>query len=121
MRYAFPIASHIDAYLAAIAGRDEFIVKRDPEHGLLTINYLYTQTDTFPDPLCCADPQAARIAALLRDCRGIEFDIDSGDVVTKKYNKFFNVNQTAESQMHAIGWSEPHRILVKLDGSMMTP
>jgi tRNA splicing ligase len=99
MHYQFPKVSHIDPFLKAIDGSDEFIVKRDS----------------------VSDSQEAYNAALRRECRGIEFDIETGDLVTRKYAKFFNVNQTPETQMHAIDWSQPHWILEKLDGSMITP
>lgn len=121
MPYAFPVASHIDAYLAAIADAPEFIVKRDAVNGLLTINYLFVTATTFPDPLACSEPAAARNAALRRDCRGIEFAIETGDVVTKKYHKFFSANELPESQVHRIDWTKPHHILDKLDGSLLTP
>ncbi len=120
MKYQFQSASHIDDYLKAIAGSDEFIVKTDNKNGLLVINYLFTTPITFPDP-AGLEGEAHRLAVLRRDCRGLKFDLETGDVVAKPYHKFFNVNQVAETQVGVIDWSRPHVILEKLDGSMITP
>jgi RNA ligase len=119
MKYRFQSASNIQDYLEAIAGSDEFIIKRNEAEGIIVINYVFTTSTTFPDPMLLTG-EAQRLAVLRRDCRGIKFDLETGDVVTKPYHKFFNVNQLPETQSHVIDWSHPHVILEKLDGSMVT-
>jgi len=121
MRYAFPQATHIDAYLKAIEGYEEFMVKRDPKSGILVLNYLYAAERTFTDPNSYADPQEALNAALRRECRGIEFDLETGDLVTRKLHKFHNVGEKPEYASHRLPWGEQHWVLDKLDGSMITP
>lgn len=121
MRYTFPQATHIDAYLAAIEGYDEFVAKRDPDSGLIILNYVFAQQRTFEDPLSFEDPQAQLNAALRRECRGIEFDMETGDLVTRKFAKFFNIGEKPETSSHIVPWDQQHWVLEKLDGSMITP
>jgi len=90
MRYPFPHASNISDYLPAIAGRDEFIIKRDEKSGIAIINYVFATDTSFPDPMSFDDPAERRLAALRRDCRGIKFDLETGAIVSRPYNKFFN-------------------------------
>lgn len=120
MHYEFQAASNIDAYLKAIDGANEFIVKRDAVNGIIIINYVFSCPTTFPDP-CALTGKDHRMAVLRRDCRGLKFDLETGDVVAKPYHKFFNVNQLPETQIGAIDWQQPHVILEKLDGSMVHP
>lgn len=48
MRYQFPNASHIDAYLAAVAGADEFFVKTDADTGIINDQLRVCNTDDVP-------------------------------------------------------------------------
>lgn len=112
MNYLFPEITHIDQVRAAIAahGHDEFIeAERD---GLRIFNYLVNKPDTFPS----ADTE---MGAILRECRGITFGLD-GTVVARKFHKFFNLNERSETEFRHIDWTQPHVILEKLDGSMIT-
>lgn len=91
------------------AERDEFVI----------FNYVLGFDGTFPD--LTGDPVQDREAAIIRECRGITFDKATGEVVARKFHKFFNVNQREETAQHAIDWSQPHTVLSKADGSMITP
>lgn len=82
-------------------------------------NYVVAFDGSFPD--FTGDPVRDREVAIIRECRGITFDAETGEVVARKFHKFFNVGQREESQPHAIDWSQPHVILSKADGSMITP
>lgn len=138
MRYQFPVITHLDDVRAAIEGRDEFIIaKRD--WGFV-VNYMVSMTDTFPPvsddeywcPGCkmpmsetegCGSqrcPEAVNLAAIRRECRGILFYPD-GRLMMRRLHKFFNVNERDETQQHLVDLSQPHVILEKLDGSMITP
>lgn len=119
MHYEFERAEHIDDYLKAIKGADEFFVKEDPENGIAIINYMFNTPLTFPDTRGL-EGEELRNAILRRDCRGIKFDLESGDIVTKPLHKFFNVAERPETQINEIDWEQPHHILEKLDGSMIT-
>ena len=120
MHYAFPVIRTIDDVLPAIAGADEFIVKRAPDSGLQIVNYLFASATTFPDPLEAEDAELARLAAIRRECRGITFDLETGEIVTRKLGKFFNFLEKPETQLDRIDFSRPHVILEKLDGSLIT-
>lgn len=119
MDYAFPLIPDARDVLAAVEGRDEFIVgERD---GFFFIDYAVALTDSFPDPKedGISTSEAVR-RMLVRECRGIKFD-DHGNIIGRPYHKFFNVNERNETQHHAIDWSQPFYILDKLDGSMIHP
>jgi RNA ligase len=49
------------------------------------------------------------------------FDSETGELINRRYHKFFNVNERDETSIGKIDWSKPHVILEKLDGSMVSP
>lgn len=114
MFYEFPHINDLSEVLEAVKGRDEFVVKRDEANRLVIVNYAVNFEDTFP-------PVTDRRTALLRECRGITFDMDSGRVIARKFHKFFNLNERAETLVERVDFTQPHRILDKLDGSMLSP
>ena len=114
MRYEFPHINNISEVLQAIEGREEFVVKHDEAGGYRVVNYLVNFEDTFP-------PVTDRRTALLRECRGITFCANTGVVLARKYHKFFNLGERPETLPENIDFTQPHVILEKLDGSMLTP
>ena len=106
MNYEFPTITNISDVLPAIEGRDEFVVA--VKEGYTVINYNVMMADTFDCPI-------------RRECRGIIFDTESGDILRRPFHKFFNVNEREETQDHVVDLSQDHRILEKLDGSMIAP
>ena len=110
MNYQFPVIEHIDQVRAAIADYPEFIIAE--RESLLIANYNVNLENTFGDT---ADPQAQ----IRRECRGLKFDRDSGVIVARPYHKFFNVNERPETAVAELDLGQPHRILEKLDGSMI--
>ena len=115
----FPIIRNADQVLAAIAGNHAFIVKRDEENDLLIVNYVLNTPDTFPP--FGDDPVENERLALLRECRGITFRLSTGELLSRKFHKFFNMGERDETTVNAMDWTREHRILEKLDGSMITP
>ena len=111
MDYQFPHITCLDDVLPAIEGRDEFIVAHR-EWGIV-VNYMVSMADTFPAVNDVND-------AIRRECRGILFYPD-GRIMSRRLHKFFNVNERDETAAHKIDLSQPHVILEKLDGSMITP
>ena len=111
MRYQFPTITHLDQVRPAIAGCDEFIIA-ERDWGYV-VNYMVAMSDTFPFVFTEED-------AIRRECRGLLFYKD-GSIMARRLHKFFNVNERDETQFHAVKWSQPHVILEKLDGSMITP
>lgn len=111
MRYSFPKIEHLDDVRPAIEGRDEFVVaQRDWGY---VVNYMVSMADTFP-------PVEGKLDAIRRECRGMLFYPD-GRIMARRLHKFFNVNERDETQHHLIDLGQPHVILEKLDGSMITP
>lgn len=106
MNYEFPTITNISDVLPAIEGRDEFVVA--VKEGYTVINYNVMMADTFDCPI-------------RRELRGIIFDNESGDILRRPFHKFFNVNEREETQDHVVDLSQDHRILEKLDGSMIAP
>jgi len=118
----FPVIDHLDEVLAAIDGREQFLVHRNHELGFVSVLYRYVMADTFPDPAEQGiEPRESRRRALLRECRGTTFDGRTGKVIARKFHKFFNIGERQETQPHLIDWTRPHVRLVKADGSLMTP
>lgn len=58
---------------------------------------------------------------LLKECRGLIFNAETGELLSRPYHKFFNVNENDWTQFEDLPWHEPHVILEKLDGSMIRP
>ena len=111
MNYDFPTITHIDKVLRVIEGRKEFIVAEKDHYRI--INYVISGENTFPDITSQND-------AILRECRGLVFDLD-GNIIARRFHKFFNVFERGETHSSRIDISKPHVILEKLDGSMITP
>ena len=113
MNYEFPVIRHISDILPHIEGRDEFIVAE--REGYTVINYVVAMADTFnmtgPDDLG---------GAMRRECRGLIFDRD-GNLMSRPFHKFFNINERDETQAHVVDMSQPHVIMEKMDGSMIRP
>ncbi len=82
-------------------------------------NYLLNFEGVFPD--FTGDPEIDRTVAILRECRGLIFDKDSGLVISRRFHKFWNLNQRPETQIGEIDFSRSHIIMDKLDGSMIAP
>ena len=123
MNYEFPHITHLDEVRAAIAGSPEFIVA-EREFGFV-VNYMVSTPDTFPPVFTAGGSakmrdEATRNKAIRRECRGLVFD-KNGYLISRPYHKFFNVNQTDETQLHKVDFTKPHKILEKLDGSMIRP
>lgn len=122
--YDFPIINHINNVLPHIEGRDEFKVIRKDWYTV--INYVVALEDTFPQvnvaggsPKMRAERQLQN--AILRECRGLIFDSESGRLISRPYHKFFNVNERPETHANKIDMEAHHVILEKLDGSMIRP
>lgn len=120
MFYDFPIIRTADDVLRHVEGVDGFVVKRDTENDLLIVNYVLNTPDTFP--VFTEDDHAHNWASKIRrECRGITFRLSTGQILSRKYHKFFNLGERIEVDPGSIDWTQPHRILEKLDGSMITP
>lgn len=138
MNYDFPRIETIDDVQFAIDGVPEFIIAEKEDY--FVVNYVVMNENTFPDtgekvcPGCkrvnseiitegCGSqrcPDNVDVAAIRRECRGLIFD-KNGSLINRRFHKFFNVNEREETRHEAIDWNQPHHILEKLDGSMVSP
>ena len=113
MRYVFPEIRTINDVLPHVEGREEFIVA-ERDFGTV-INYAVAMADTFdmtgPDDLG---------GAIRRECRGLIFNKE-GNIMSRPFHKFFNINEREETQSHVVDMSQPHVIMEKMDGSMIRP
>lgn len=112
MNYEFPTIQHINDVRPLVKGRDDFSISERDE--FIYICYNRMTPDTFP-AINSEDDK------ILRECRGITFSAATGRIIARKYHKFFNLGERAETASDAINWSRPHVILEKLDGSMIVP
>ena len=118
MNYDFPKITHIDDVLPAIQDSPEFIVAE--KDGYKVVNYVVATQDTFPSMITLTeeDDEDAYDSvcwfnhdrAIRRECRGLVFDMD-GNLINRRYHKFFNVNERDETQLDKIDWNKPHSIL----------
>jgi RNA ligase len=124
INYDFPIIRNIDDVLPHIEGRDEFKVMRKDWYTV--VNYVVALEETFPSVLVSGGSAKMRKerlheAAILRECRGLIFDSASGELLSRPYHKFFNVNEKPETHVNKVNLATPHVLLEKLDGSMIRP
>ena len=112
MNYDFPEIKTIQDVLPHIKDRDEFRVM--DKDWYTVINYMVSLENTFlwdeNDPIG---------SAVRRECRGISFDKE-GKLICRKYHKFFNVGEKEETQLNKINLYEPHIVLEKIDGSLIS-
>lgn len=100
----FPIIKHIDDVLPHIQGNSNFYVNHKEDYWI--IDYILNTPDMFNDPF-------------QKECRGILFD-NNGKIMARRLHKFFNVGEREEVRIENLDLSQPHVILEKLDGSMIT-
>lgn len=114
MFYDFPIINHYNDVVSVIENCPEFSIKYDEENRIVLICYNVAFGDTFTPINSVED-------TIRRECRGITFDMDTGRVISRKYHKFFNLNEREETQEHNVDVSTQHLLMEKLDGSMVVP
>jgi RNA ligase len=114
LHYWFPEINNISDVLPHIAGRYEFIVVHK-DYGISVVNYTHQSSETFP-PVTDDDYLTP---AILRECRGLVFDTETGEIVSRRLSKFHNFFERPDTSV--IDVSKPHQVLEKLDGSFISP
>lgn len=112
MFYKFPIIENFSDLKPYITEDSSITVSYKDDY--IVVNYNVADKETFPD-LSEGD-----IAAFRRECRGIIFSLD-GKLLRRPFQKFFNLGEREETLLGNIDFSQPHVILDKVDGSMVTP
>lgn len=110
--HEFPKILNIKDVEKAIDINCFFIGEKD---GYQVVNYRFSSPEAFPD-LASEDAHAAT----KREFRGLIFDTD-GNLIRRPLHKFFNVGERLETHLANIDVAQPHLILEKLDGSMISP
>jgi RNA ligase len=96
----------LEESLKTLEGRSEFAIKKYGEGNdrLVCLNYLVTLPDSFE--------------GIRSEFRGIIFDGKTGEVVSRPFHKYFNINQKEETQYHLIKDMKA-TVYEKVDGSMI--
>lgn len=120
MFFKFPTIISLNEVLKAIEGRDEFFIK---DNGVVSVvNYRLNTPETFEDPNEEGITEEESVnRAIRKECRGMIFDNHSGMIVSRPLHKFHNLNEKPEYSFDSVDLSKPHKILEKLDGSMIRP
>lgn len=66
-----------------------------------------------------ADPEFWKLP-LATECRGLVFD-SSGNCISRSFQKFFNLNETDETQYNVVKGKAIRQVADKRDGSLITP
>lgn len=98
----FPNIQHIDDIYPFIANKDEFKIRR--KNGLIVVDYVIQKENTFDTPEA-------------RECRGIKFWENTGDIAARPLNKFFNRGE--RSDLEEEWFDSSFRMFEKLDGSLI--
>lgn len=110
----------------AIEATAEFKVSEVDDEGdrLLFFNYRWCTRATFPDMGSATSQRERRLYSLKRECRGLVFRVDAQGtavVAARRFHKFFNVNERPDTHESLLDLRQPHRLLVKHDGSLVGP
>lgn len=117
----FPNICEIDDVLPYIEDDDDFVVV-DKDGDYTVINYVRQGPDTFPAIDYVPSNEILDTDAMIRrECRGILFRTSTGEILSRRLHKFFNVDERYETESRFVSLNQPHVILNKLDGSMITP
>lgn len=117
VHYEFPCIEHIDDILPHIDDKSFKVIAKDC--GNTYINYVRMGPETFPPVMGNeSDRWTARVR---RECRGIAFNTETGELVSRPFHKFFNVGENEHVTLEHFGFHRPHVVMDKLDGSMVRP
>lgn len=108
--YNFPINIEIEEAREIVRQNDEFVEKTTSDY--IVFNYNVSFADTFPEVRTRQD-------AIRREMRGLIFYPD-GRIASRRFHKFFNMNEREETLIENIDWNSDHVFMDKLDGSMIS-
>lgn len=112
LHYDFPSNITFDEVKKLVEDKKEFVIAYKDNY--IVVNYLMAGKRTHPIVI-----DNDRNAAILRELRGLIFHKDTGEVIARRFHKFFNFGERED--VMEVDLSKPHVILEKLDGSMITP
>lgn len=112
MHGRFPIINRLDDVAPYLHGQTDILPRE--RDGFVSLHYSVLNRDV----MITGDPI---VDAVRRECRGIKFRADTGEIAARPFHKFFNVNEVEETQSHALDWDSIIGLEVKMDGSMVYP
>jgi RNA ligase len=113
VHYDFPCIQYWHTIAQHFEGNDSFIVVDKDEY--FVVNYVRSGKETHP-PVDIENGYAR--AAVLREARGMIFCKKTGELLSRPFQKFFNLGEREDL---IPDFSKPHYIVDKLDGSMIRP
>ena len=124
MNYTFPENLTLDEVRTAIANANQRVgktpfVERNTGHGYIVFDYVVSIPGMYLD--IEEDQPNSREAKILRECRGLIFDEQTGKVIARGFHKFHNLNGAPKYMSGVIDMNQPYIVLEKLDGSMLRP
>jgi T4 RnlA family RNA ligase len=124
MNYIFPENLNIDEVRAAIANTNQRVgktpfVERNTGHGYIVFDYVVSIPGMYLD--IDSDGPESREAKIIRECRGLIFDEQTGTVIARGFHKFHNLNGAPKYMSGVVDMTQPYIVLEKLDGSMLRP
>ena len=108
----YPVINHIDDVLLHIKGYDEISV--NSKNGYTCICYNIQTPELFD--IIPGDEYGSLIR---RECRGILFNSTTGEIISRPFEKFFNLEEKEETKLSNISLLDDHIIEEKVDGSMI--
>lgn len=106
----FPEIYNIDQFNEILSNKREVKLKIEEVDGvkIAVISYSVQKQNTFNSDLA-------------RECRGITFNYETGEVIARPFHKFFNINEREDTQVDKIHWCDVRTINTKFDGSLIMP
>jgi RNA ligase len=83
-------------------------------------SYRQGSSDFFPNPETAKKEERTKFL-LFREIRGLVFDAKSHQILSRPFQKFFNINENNETNENNLKIDKKFWILEKLDGSMCQP
>lgn len=137
----FPHITHISQVLEAIKDSPNlFSVQHDSKRGLIFVKYksIISTDQAFPELLVPSSASSTTVTAasttaattesenlrrkIRRECRGLVFHQATGQLLVRRFHKFFNLNERRECDIERIDFrNRPFMCLEKMDGSLMSP
>ena len=102
--------------------KKEFYSRITKDEKFIIFNYRFFNNDTFPNPFDKDNKDRINELLMLRECRGVVFDLETKKCISRSFHKFFNINgRMKECNESKIDLTMKHYWLEKLDGSMVIP
>lgn len=99
--------NNIRDVLPHIEGYDEIVVAK--KEWYTVIDYVTVTPKTFDGPG----------AEYRLECRGLKFCNRTGNLLARPFHKFFNINERPDTLYGFLDFSKPHRVMEKMDGTMV--